>query len=135
MHPQFTTTLSDYGVFLAKYMRWKDAESSLRESLKLREKIEPDLWTTHTNMVFLGLTLMKQSKYEEAESLLIQGYEGLVKREPSIPENRKFRITQALDYLTQLYSETNKPKEVAKWRKELEAHQKKYPPPAPEKKP
>jgi hypothetical protein len=73
----------------------------------------------------LGEALLGQKKYADAEPLLKDGYEGLMKRRDKIPEFvRKVRLVEALQRLVQLYEATDNKDEAAKWRKELEATQK-----------
>jgi hypothetical protein len=54
--------------------------------------------------------LLGQKKYDEAEPLLIMdGYEGIKKRQEKIPEPlRKVRLTEALERLVHLYEVTQK---------------------------
>ena len=72
----------------------------------------------------LGGALFGQKKYAEAEPLLLKGYEGMKKREKTIPPQGIIRIPEALDHLIEFSSATNKPDEVKKWR----AERAKYPP-------
>ena len=91
------------------------AEPLLRECLAIREKKEPDDWKTFNTKSMLGGALLGQKKYEEAEPLLLKGYEGIKQREKTIPPQGSPRIPEALDRLIQLYTGTNKPDEVKKW--------------------
>ena len=68
----------------------------------------------------LGSDLLGQKKYTEAEPLLLAGYEGLKRREGTLPPPLRDRPTLALRTLVQLYEARDKPDEAAKWRKELE---------------
>jgi hypothetical protein len=67
--------------------------------------------------------MLGQKKYDEAEPLLLQGYEGLKARAKSIPPQGSARITEALDRLIELANATGKPDEAAKW----QAERAKYP--------
>jgi hypothetical protein len=81
----------------------------------------------------LGGALLGQKKYAEAKPLLEAGYEGMKAREKTIPPEGKVRLTEALERLIELYTATNQPDEVKKWR----AERAKYPaaaPPRPAKK-
>jgi serine/threonine protein kinase/tetratricopeptide (TPR) repeat protein len=99
-----------------------EAESFLRVYLDRAAKQSPDDWLHSSAVSTLGACLLGQKKYAEAETLLLQGYEGLRQHEDRIPANfRQIRLTEALERLVQLYEETGKPAEAAKWRKELEA--------------
>ncbi len=52
----------------------------------IREKSEPKAWTTFRTMSLLGDSLVGQTKYAEAEPLLIAGYEGMKECEAMIPQ-------------------------------------------------
>ncbi len=58
---------------------------------------------------------------EEAEPLLLVGYQGMKQRENKMPVPAKLRITEALDGLIQLYDDWGKPEEAEKWRQLREA--------------
>lgn len=94
------------------------AEELLRECLTIREKIEPTAWTTFNTQSLLGGPLLGQQKFTDAESLLLNGYEGLKAREKLIPKAGATRIPEALDRLIQIYFATDKPAELEKWQAE-----------------
>ena len=109
---------------------WRGREN---ESLAIRARKEPDTWTTFNTKSLLGGARLGQKKYAEAEPLLRQGYEGMKAREKAIPSQSSTRLPEALDRLIELYTATDKPGEVTKWR----AERAKYPdiaPPPPERK-
>ena len=60
-----------------------------------------------------------QKKYAEAEPHLLAGYEGMKKREKTIPPQGNIRIREAIDRLVQLYATTGKKDDATKWRLEL----------------
>ncbi len=108
------------GLSLLEQQKWAEAEPVIRECLAIREKIDPDSWTTFYSRSMLGGALLGQSKFAEAEPLLLQGYEGIKKREKTNPPQAKARLTEAIDRVVQFYQATGKKDEAAKWRKELE---------------
>jgi WD40 repeat protein/tetratricopeptide (TPR) repeat protein len=113
--------------------KWSEAEPHLRECVALRAKYVPDAWTMFEAQSLLGGSLLGQKKYAEAEPLLLKGYEGMKQREKSLEPRDVPRLPEALDRLIELYTATNKPDEVKKWREERA----KYPaiaPPTREKK-
>jgi eukaryotic-like serine/threonine-protein kinase len=73
----------------------------------------------------LGESVLGQKKYSEAEKLLLNGYEGMKKRNGQIPANGQPRLTEALRRLVQLYQATGQQDEVQKWQKELESRKQK----------
>jgi eukaryotic-like serine/threonine-protein kinase len=98
-----------------------EAELKLRECLSIRQKAQPDDWTTFDAKSMLGEALLDQKKYADAESLLLSGYEGMKKHEDKIPSPDKPRLTKALERLVRLYEAWDKKDKAVKWREELEA--------------
>lgn len=96
-----------------------EAEPLARECLAMREAIIPDDWRTFNARSVLGGCLLGQKKFTEAEPLLISGYEGMKRREDKIPPAGKVRPQQALQRLVQLYEETNRPDQAARWKQKL----------------
>ena len=116
--PSFAGLLAQVALHLSKCRQHAAAEEMLRESLAIREKWQPDAWTTFNTKSMLGGALLGQKKYAPAEPLLVKGYEGLKAREKTIPTTGDTRIPEALDRLVELYTATGKPDEAAKWRAE-----------------
>jgi serine/threonine protein kinase len=118
-------------------------KAALDQMLRLiREKQEPDAWTTFNTQSMLGEALLglarsaskgkdedslarAASLYRDAEPLLLKGYEGMKEREKTIPAQGSTRLPEALDRIIELYTETNKPDEAKKW----QAERSKYPEP------
>ncbi len=116
--PQLAGVLAQSGFALLQAKAFADAEPLLRECLAIREKAEPDAWTTFNMQSLLGGALLGQKKPGEAEPLLLKGYEGMKARAKSIPPAAITRIPEALDRLIELYTATNRPDDVKKWRAE-----------------
>jgi tetratricopeptide (TPR) repeat protein len=114
------SALAVRGSMLLSQKKPVEAERKLRECLAIREKIQPDDWTTFDATALLGEALLEQKKYTDAEPLLLSGYKGMKEREAKIPSADKVRLTQALERLVRLYEVWGKNDKVAKWRKELE---------------
>jgi WD40 repeat protein/serine/threonine protein kinase/tetratricopeptide (TPR) repeat protein len=107
--------------------KWSEAESHLRQCVTIREKGQPDHWTTFEAQSLLGEALLGQKKYADAEPLLLKGYEGLKEREKSLEPQNAPRLPEAIDRLIELYTGTNNPDESKKW----QAERAKYPNAAP----
>jgi tetratricopeptide (TPR) repeat protein len=122
--PQLATGLATTGSALLDLKAWADAETALRACLAIREKKEPAAWTTFNTRSLLGAALLGQKKYPEAEPHLLQGYEGLKREAKMTPLNKQVRSREALERLVRLYDGWGRPKEAAKWRKELQARTK-----------
>jgi tetratricopeptide (TPR) repeat protein len=117
----FATELALLGLNLLKQKRWTDAEAMLRDCLAIREKKQPDDWTTFIARSMLGEALNGQQKRADAEQLLLQGYEGMKQRVARIPIEGKPRVAEALERLVQLYDAWSKPDQATRWRRELES--------------
>jgi hypothetical protein len=109
------------------------AEEMLREALAIREKKEPEAWTTFNTQSMLGEALLGLARsaskgadkeslaraagyFKEAELRLVKGYEGMKAREKTIPPQAAVRLPEALDRLIALYEALKKPDEVKKYR-------------------
>jgi WD40 repeat protein/tetratricopeptide (TPR) repeat protein len=112
--------LASLGLSLLDRKKWVDAEPVLRECLALREKQEPDAWSTFNTRSMLGEALVGQKKRAEAEPLLVEGYEGMKQRAAKIPIQGKPRLAEALERLVELYDAWGKPDQATRWRRELE---------------
>jgi WD40 repeat protein len=129
--PKDTTTQADLlgrlgRAYLAQ-KKWSDAEPYLREWVAFWAKVPADSWITFEAQSLLGGSLLGQKKYAEAEPLVLKGYEGLKAREKSLEPRDAPRLLEALDRLIELYTATNKPDELKKWK----AERAKYPKAAP----
>jgi len=115
--PELAGALAAYSLSLIKLKAWEAAERLLRECLAIREKSQPEEWTTFNTQSRLGGVLLGQKEYADAE-LLLAGYEGMKQRESAIPEQGKVRLPEAIDRLIEFYTATDKSAEVQKWQAE-----------------
>ena len=106
------------GFSLLQQKKWADAEPILRECLAIRAKTQPNDWSTFNSRSLLGGCLAGQMKFEEAESLLLEGYNGMKLRESQIPEPAKLRLPEAVDRIIEFYVAAAKQEEASKWRSE-----------------
>jgi tetratricopeptide (TPR) repeat protein len=118
--PQLASQLAQFSAALLEHNQGAAAEPLLRECLAIRQKTQPEHWLTFNAQAMLGSALLQQKKYQDAEPLLLAGYEGMKKHESQIPPQGKDRLTKAVQGLVQLYEATGNSDEAAKWRKVLE---------------
>jgi tetratricopeptide (TPR) repeat protein/tRNA A-37 threonylcarbamoyl transferase component Bud32 len=117
--PAYGSELAQLGDNLLQQGKYTDAETVLRECLTIRQKTQPDVWTTFNTRSVLGKALMGRKEFAKAGPLLREGYEGMKQRERTIPSPTKDqRLGEALDRLVELYTATNKSDEVKKWQAE-----------------
>jgi serine/threonine protein kinase/Tfp pilus assembly protein PilF len=103
--PQLGGMMAKFGMSLLELKGFAEAEPLLREALIIREKTQPDDWTTFNSQSLLGGALLGQKKYADAEPLLLKGYAGMKAREALIPEQGKVRLPEALERLVLLYTD------------------------------
>lgn len=113
---RLSSVLATQALMLLEVKRFSDSERLAREALEIRQSIEPDAWTTFNTMSILGGSLMGQDKMEEVETYLVDGLEGLKKRESEIPIIGRHRITQASDRLAQFYEKTGQSDKAEKYK-------------------
>ena len=83
--------------------RWLEAEPILRECVAIGEKAMPDDWVRFKATSVLGGSLLGQSRYSEAEPLIVQGCEGMKSREARIPEVEGHHLREAPERELRLY--------------------------------
>jgi tetratricopeptide (TPR) repeat protein len=119
--PRYASVLALHGSMLLSQKKASAAERRLRECLAIRQRLQPDHWTTFDAKSLLGEALLAQKKYAEAEPLLLDGHQGLRKHQSKIPIHDRTCIPRALERLVGLYGAWNKKDEADRWRKELAA--------------
>jgi tetratricopeptide (TPR) repeat protein/tRNA A-37 threonylcarbamoyl transferase component Bud32 len=95
--------------------RFALAESTLGEVLPAFGKSASDSWQGYKAESLLGAALAGQSKYAEAEPLLLSGHAGLSRLQTTIPASDRTVITQTALTLARLYERLGKPDRAAQW--------------------
>ena len=113
----YAGALMQLGANLLKQAKFAEAEPVLRECRELIRNIQPEAWTTFEADSLLGGALVGLGKYSEAESLLLNGYQGMKQRETKISPHNRFRLTDALERLVQLYEAWAMKVQADEWRK------------------
>ena len=121
--PQLAGLLAQIGMSLLQQKKWTEAEPLLRECLAIREKTQPDVWSTFNTQSLLGGALLGQKKFAEAEPFLLDGLRGDEAAREDDAAAGQLPLPEALDRLIELSAATNKPDEVKKW----QAERAKYP--------
>jgi tetratricopeptide (TPR) repeat protein len=131
--PQFASVLTGVAVRLLTHQQYSAAEPYLREGLSIREKTMANHWLLFNAQSLLGEALTGKGKkhladdkeqgtqmFKEAEPLLLSGYEGMKKRQDTIPAEARDRLIKALQRIVDLYTVWGKPAEAANWQKQLD---------------
>ena len=117
----FAGILAQTGHLLLMHGQHAEAEKALRECLAIRQKKQPDAFTTFNARSLLGGALLAQKKYAEAEPFLLEGYQGMRQREAQAPTGAQGRLSEALERLVQLYEAWGHKDKAEQWRQKLNA--------------
>jgi tetratricopeptide (TPR) repeat protein len=116
--PALAGMLAQLGAVLLDNRSFADTEPLLRECLSIRERKQPDDWTTFNTQSLLGGALLGQNQVAAAEPLLLAGYEGMKKREKTMQPANRSRLANASGRLVDLYTATKRPDELKRWQAE-----------------
>ncbi|MFO0936431.1 MAG: serine/threonine-protein kinase [Gemmataceae bacterium] len=85
------------------------AESLLQECADRFRQRKLENWESQHALSLLGGAKLRQGKFTEAEPLLTQSFESLLKTQSSIPAKSKNVVFEASQRLVELYRQTNRP--------------------------
>jgi hypothetical protein len=107
------------GTNLLRQEKWMEVETVLREWLSIQEKTKPDTWDRFNARSLLGGSLLGQGKYDEAEPLIVTGYEGMKALVQKTHPHWKPWLTEAALRVVRLYEAWGKPGEATEWKAKL----------------
>lgn len=122
-HPDTLATMASLGEVRLLQKRHTEAEPIIREALANYEKTASDSWQRYRSQSLLGASLTAQSKYAEAERLLISGYRGLRERENRMPFEDRISLQRAAEWIVDLYVNWGKSEKAAEWREKAQNHE------------
>jgi tetratricopeptide (TPR) repeat protein len=109
-------TLKRAAMELTKNGFGEAAEKHLRESLAIFESKEAPKWDKLAVSVHLARALAAQTKYDEAEKLLLEAHDLATKFRAELPPEHKFLISLCADSLQDLYKQKGDSENAAKWK-------------------
>jgi len=112
--------LASLTLSLLKQEKFADAEVVARESWLIRQKIEPDVWTTHFSGGLVGRALLGQQKLAESETSLSLAFDKLTEQIDTIPAAGLSDLQDIGTDLKKLYEMQGNTEGVEKVRKLLE---------------
>ena len=113
-HPETAHALTGLAVLRLQQQRYRDAELLSRESLNILLAKTPEAFRRFRAEASLGASLAAQSKFAEAEPLLISGYIGMNGKAAGSIE--KSRASNAAGWLVRMYESWGKPVLANQWR-------------------
>ena len=99
--------------------KYNEAEPVLREALQIFEKRNASDWNRYRAQVLLGASLSGQKRYQDAETLLVSGYQGVTRNVQKIPLSERQIQEYAVQSLARLYQEWGKAEMAVEWRSKL----------------
>jgi serine/threonine protein kinase/tetratricopeptide (TPR) repeat protein len=125
--PAYAVELARLGGDLLSRGRHAIAGPILSESVAILRKKQPGTVTAFHAQSSLGGVLLAQERYDEAEPLLLSGYEGLKALQGQIsPLYARYRVNEAGQRIVRLYEAQGRAEKAAEWRAKLaglgEAH-------------
>jgi tetratricopeptide (TPR) repeat protein len=108
------------GECLYRQSKFAEAEPFLRESLRIRKENQPENEITHVAQGWLGLALLGQKRFEEAERVLVQDYQELRLQNEQQPSASIARTLKDVgQHLVHLYDAWGKSAQADEWRKKI----------------
>ena len=118
-NPATTNTVASLGELRLQQRQYSEAEALLRDALSGQEKKDRENWKRYNYQILLGASLVGQGEYDEAEPLLLSGYQGLIERTATIPWESRSAVDHAAARIVHLYQAWGKPDQAADWRNRL----------------
>jgi hypothetical protein len=118
--PTLARCLAILALVLIENNKFVEAEPYADECLKIREQQLPDNWLTFNARSLLGGCLLGQKRYEEAESLLLSGYEGMAEQAEAIPKRSRYQVMEfSIQRLVALYEAMDNFSQAESWRQKI----------------
>ncbi len=98
--------------------QWQQAESLLAKTLRVRRDSSPNHWGRFHAESLHGEALMELQRHEEAEPVLLSGYQGMFSCESAIPIVSRACIADARQRLVRFYESIGDEEQAAVWQQE-----------------
>jgi eukaryotic-like serine/threonine-protein kinase len=115
-NPDTMASEADLALAYVSQGKFVQSEPLAREALEAEKKIQPDDWQRFRAESLLGASLAGEKKYDEAEPLLIEGYQGMLARKDRMEVPDQYHLELAREWLVQLYQAWGKPEKAAEWK-------------------
>jgi tetratricopeptide (TPR) repeat protein len=121
-HPQVFATVNGLALARLAQQKFPAANSVLRENMAALEKKVPDSWQRYNAQCLTGASLAGEKKYDEAEPLLLTGYEQMKQRESTIPAIERHFLTFGKNALLHLYEAWGEPEKASQFERVAKSH-------------
>jgi len=117
-HPDTMASEADLALAYVSQSKFAEAEPFAHEALDAEKKAQPDDLQRFWAASLLGESLAGQKKYDQAEPLLVEGYQGMLARKDRIAVPDRYRLELSRQWLVQLYQAWGKPDKATQLVKE-----------------
>jgi tetratricopeptide (TPR) repeat protein/tRNA A-37 threonylcarbamoyl transferase component Bud32 len=117
--PLLARDLAGLGRNLLEQGRWSEAEPLLRESIAIRAGAFPDDWRRFESMNLLGAALAGEGRSDEAEAMVVGGFEGMKAREARMSVPDRPRLLEAAVRVVRFYEDRGRPDRASAWKVRL----------------
>jgi hypothetical protein len=115
-HRDTAPTMAALAEVFVQEKKYAEGEAYLRAALTAQDPKPSDSWRRYYNQAVLGASLAGAEKRQEAESVLLAAYRGMLQRETTIPAPDRFRVEQARQWIASLYEGWGNTQKAAEWR-------------------
>jgi tetratricopeptide (TPR) repeat protein len=119
-HPFTLFAMNGVGMLYLNQREYSKAETWLRHALNRYEKTTAETWPRYFCQSMLGASLAGQRKFAEAETPLVEGYEGMLHLESTISFGNKSKLEKVRGWVVQLYKNWGKQDKAAEWQEKLQ---------------
>ena len=111
-----SASLLRYGTNLLRQGLYNEAEPVCRESLERYAESDNGTWSHYHAMSVLGACLLCLERFDEAELVLLEAYQGLVDGIDQRPDYTPVRYDNLMETIATLYTDWGKPEKAEKWK-------------------
>jgi len=116
-NPVTLASASDLALAYQSEGKFAESEPLAREALAFNQKNQPDDWQRFRAESLLGASLAGQKKYADAEPLLLEGYQGMLKLQDRIAVPDRYHLDLVREWIVQLYEGWGKAAKASEWRR------------------
>jgi tetratricopeptide (TPR) repeat protein len=95
------------------------AATTLSDALAAYERAAPNSWERFNGQALLGASLAGERKYQQAEPLLLSGYQGMIERRAAMPAEARAELEFAAARIVRLYVDWQRPDKAAQWERQV----------------
>ena len=115
-HPETMSSVADLALVYMSQGKLVESEPLAREAVEFTRKNQPEAWQRFGEECLLGAILSGQKKFDEAEPLLLGGYQGMEARKKEMGVPNWYFLDRVRGWIGDLYQAWGKPDKAAGWR-------------------